>query len=136
MVFANPKGNKMKPMEQYSNVDYPNKKEYLQSLIDKINADRMTAAEREAALEAAADSAKAWFKLRLREYNDALVEKTKDFWKDCRQDMGYDKFLTENGCQLMEKLAWEKGHANGLSDVHNELCDLADLADELRYHFI
>lgn len=123
----------MREFEYYRTnpVAYPNRSAKLQELRDEINSALLTARDRELKLEQINDLVQIWFRDAVKPHNNAEQALLQEFWSDCRTDIGYDKFLTDEGVAALEAAAWERGHASGFSEIYNELCDLADLAKKL-----
>lgn len=69
--------------------------------------------------------------IRDQEYHDEVNRLKKEFWDDARRELGYDLFLTEKGCKILEDKAWEDGHYAGFGNVFACLDDLADFAHKL-----
>lgn len=126
----------MKDFDYYQNPDMPyfgyeERKQYEQNLRNQINETPMTAYERQEALD------QSWKDTR--EYsnkqNAPYVKKQKDleqeFWIDAREELGYDQFLSEKGCAILEQKGWEDGHSSGFSEIYGHLYDLTQFAREM-----
>ena len=57
-----------------------------------------------------------------------------EFWADAREDIGYDKYLNEEGVNILESAAYDRGHSGGYADTFSVLEKLADLYERLRPH--
>lgn len=121
--------------------DYKNTKTYYDwrgvasTMRNIIHEAKMTSAERETALAAVPKQATARAAELNKEYYEEEARLTKQFYLDCRVDLGYDRFLTEVGCTMLEGHAWSEGHSNGFSDVHSVLSTLTELLDTLKDEF-
>lgn len=126
----------MKPFEYYgtNTVKYPNKSIWLLNRTKVINAYRMTETERTDALREARSDADEWFREEVKPYNNRANELISEFWRDVREDLGYDDFLNEQGCQSLEKQAWSDSHSGGFSDTYNAASNLCDFAREIVKH--
>lgn len=124
----------MKDFEYYSNPTaeyYPNIKEYKQKMIDEINQSKMTAVERELAL---AELPKLVREHRIavnKPYQEEKAKLTDEFWKDAREELGYEKILNKEGVQALESMAWEDEHAHGFASVFARLEELTDFVKVL-----
>lgn len=105
----------------------PSLSEKKRELIYDIDQQRLTAEERRVALADAPIKARAWFNEAIKPYREAERKLQEEFWADCREDLGYDKFLGPKGVAALEGKAWEDGHAHGFYDVYNHLSELCDL---------
>lgn len=54
-----------------------------------------------------------------------------EFWKDAREELGYDKFLNADGVSCLESKAYEEGHSAGFSEVFLCLGDLTEFARQI-----
>lgn len=114
-----------------NNEPYPDIYAKKREITDEINAEKLTAEERKAKLADVSRVATAWFHEAVQPYNDRQREIDRQFWADCREDIGYDEFLNEEGCKALEGYAWQEGHSSGYSEVYGYLCEMADLARKL-----
>ena len=118
----------MKDFAYYNNVKtpYPRRKDIVREIIAKLDDVPLTKAERLEKEEEAAKEGELVFKEKLTEYNKEGNNLKEEFWKDCREELGYDSYLTKKGCEILEAKAWSDGHSCGYSDVYNCLCDLSE----------
>lgn len=123
----------MKPFEYYSTVKvpYPDKQEYRAKLLAEIDSQLMTAADRELARSFLSSRVDEWFRQEVKPYREAQSRLDAEFWRDCREDLGYDKFLNADGVAAVEGFAWEHGHSSGYSEVRAFLEQAADLAEKV-----
>lgn len=123
----------MKSFDYYStnSVEYPNQSEYRKRLVQVINDTPMTAAERDEALEWVHEEARIWFKEAVKPYREEAARLEREFWQDCRGELGYDSFLNSDGVAALEYAAYERGHSAGYSDIYCCLIELAELAEKL-----
>ncbi len=122
------------PSEEYW--PYEAEKAYKQALIDQINSDRLTAAERDEKLKsvpAMVRAKRSEMDKRARERQLALDTK---FWSDAREELGYPSYLTARGVEFLEAKAYEDGHAFGYSDVFGKLVDLDEFLRGVMDHFV
>jgi hypothetical protein len=123
----------MKPFDYYSTntVPYPSLQEYKRKRREEIDNTPMTTAEREQAKNKLHVEAKDWFVAASAPYNEERRRLDAEFWADCLAELGYDKFLNNEGCGVLEAEAWERGHAWGYSEVFNCLCGLVDFVTRI-----
>lgn len=126
----------MKPFDYYNTipVEYPSRVAISVALTNKIDGTPMTKEQREAAYADAVVEVDEIFKAKLAEYRKAEAILRDQFFEDCREELGYDDFLTEEGCKLLENMAWEESHHAGFSEIYWELCDLVPNVQKLIQH--
>ena len=90
---------------------------------EKIAQLRLTADERERMLKGPFSPI---VNERNKPYHEFAEQRKQEFWQDCREEIGYDDFLTEEGMKLLEQRAWDEGHSTGLPAVFDRLSDLSD----------
>lgn len=119
----------MKPWEeyQYNNDPYPSFQAIKRELLDEIDNTPMTKAQREEAGKAAVQKARDRCEEILAPIRKAEKELQATFWKDCREDLGYDKLMSADAVKVFEAFAEEEGHSNGFESIHNWLDRLTDL---------
>jgi hypothetical protein len=117
-----------------NNIPYPNRNAYKAKLIGEINDQRLTSQERTTLVEGVPNRVHEWFKEAVKPYNEEGARLREKFWANCREDVGYDRFLDDVGVLILEDYAWGEGHSGGYHEVHNSLLDLADLACRLVGH--
>lgn len=127
----------MKNFNYYSIVEVPYTRisEFKKLKLKEINEQKMTAAERDLAISELENLCAKKIKENTEEYKKERDKKKNEFWKDCREYLGYDKILTYNGCHILEKFAWSLGHSNGFEEVFNCLSDLDDLIVRIKDEF-
>lgn len=123
----------MKDFDYYAKVDaeHPSLWEIKKKKLAIVAETRLTEKERLEAIKTAEVEAMIEWRAGKKVYNDAQGRKNSEFWADCRLDLGYDKFLDEDGCQALEAKAWEEGHSAGYGEVYGDLSRLVDLAHKL-----
>jgi hypothetical protein len=123
----------MKDFTYYNNVKtpYPRRKDIIREIIAKLDDVPLTKAGRIEREEMAAKEGELIFKEKLAEYNKESNNLKEEFWKDCREEFGYDSFLSKRGCEILESKAWQEGRSCGYSEVYNCLCDLSDFVSEI-----
>ncbi len=101
-------------------------------MIQKINEERLTHAEREEKLAKVKDQVKEYE----REYDAAhkkeLNKKEVEFWEDARDELEYTEWLTEQGVYNIENKAYADGHAYGYSSIYEHLQDLVEFLQKMR----
>ena len=115
-------------------VPYPNTYQKKQELREVVDNTPMTTADRDKALKQIAKQVDEWY--RNHPYHEARQALTEQFWKDCREDIGYTQFLTQRGCEALEANAWDRCHDSGFYAVYWELAELAELAKVLTQNAI
>jgi len=98
------------------------KKERLKVIDDEL----MTAEGRTSATKNLAKEVRELVKDKNAGFNKKLKELEEEFWRDAREDLGYDSFLTEEGVKILEGKAWGEGHSSGYSEVYGCLQDLSE----------
>lgn len=115
---------------------YEAEKAYKRELIDQINSERLTAAEREKELK----SVPALVRIKRAEMDKSANERQqvldRKFWSDAREELGYPSYLTPKGVEFLEAKAYEDGHAHGYADIFSKLVDLDEFLREMRDHLI
>lgn len=126
----------MKDFKYYSDsgIEYPNKRDYEKSLIEVINNTPLTVSDRNAAMDDIKRKSAEWFKEAVRPYNNKVSELIDEFWRDCRESLGYTDFLDDEGVSILENMAWDRGHANGFDEVFCQLDILCDFAKQIVEH--
>jgi hypothetical protein len=110
----------MKQWSEYkAEVRKPNKEEYLDGLLDVIHNQKLTTQERTDAILNAKKEAERWYQETNKKIIEESIEKADSFWLDCRAELGYDKFLSEQGCRLLEDTALLE--SGDLEDTYNTL---------------
>lgn len=100
---------------------------YLKSILKKIDNEKLTTKERIKKEKQADVKANQWAKEQNQKYNANSNKLEEQFWKDCREDIGYNEYLNEKGCKHLENIAWDRGHAYGYQEVYNCLVELEEL---------
>lgn len=121
------------PNEEYW--PYEARKAYERALIDEINLERLTAAERQEKLREVPK--------RVREKGNEMDKPPREkqraldaqFWRDAREEIGYDSYLTQEGVSKFEAKAYEDGHAHGYPEVFSKLQDLDEFLCTVKDHF-
>jgi hypothetical protein len=117
--------------DAYKNtVMYPDYHAYRAKLIEDIDNTPMTSQERLEARDRVAEITREWFNASVKPHNAREWAIQAEFWKDCQEDIGYNKFLSERQCQVLQGYAWERGHSGGYYEVYNCLLDLAEFAKD------
>ena len=113
---------------------YGDKEAYRQQLINEINNDRLTEAERKLKLS----KVPSLVREKESEVNKSAKEEQsqleRKFWDDARKELGYTSYLTDDGIKKLERMAYERGHSNGYSQVFYELQDLNDFLNDIINH--
>ena len=120
----------MKDWDYYKNVgvDYPDLFARRGMMVREINEASMSANERREALKAVPQKVREQAKPELDAYAAAVAAKTAEFWHDCRADLGYSSWIrSSKAIAAIEAYAWQRGHANGYSEVYGCLSELVDL---------
>lgn len=117
----------MKAWEEYQpDIEYPSLRKYRldrQHLIPDLPG-----YERQVAIDKLRVESLAWFKEAVRPYVEETERLKIAFWSDCRDELGYEKFLKQPAVDAIEQSAWEAGHSGGFGEVFNVLTDLVDIA--------
>jgi hypothetical protein len=127
----------MKPWEYYKepkNVaffGFKEQKEFKDKLIAQINDQPLTANQRTSELATVNRRAADHFKEMNRPYNEAKTALTNEFWVDARAELGYQRFLTNEGVAFIELKAYEDGHSHGFSEIYSKLSDLVEFAEKV-----
>jgi hypothetical protein len=109
--------------KQFNHCD---KMSYIKSQTDKINEAKLTSKEREDSLKNLPKESKKWLDTANFPHTNRLKELNEEFWQDCREDLGYEKFLNEDGVNALEGRAWDEGHSCGYANVYSCLEDLVE----------
>jgi hypothetical protein len=122
----------MKDFTYYSGNEhaYPDKYNYKKYLISCINDEPLTKAEREEKLKEVPKLAQEWFNEEVKPYFECQTKRIKEFWEDVRVELNYGHW-SDKVIELIEAKAWKDGHANGFSEVHNQLGDLVYFVNEI-----
>lgn len=123
----------MKDFDYYktTKTPWPRQKDIIRELISELDNIPMTKSERLEKEIEAAQRGEILYKEKFKEYQLESNKLKDEFWRDCREELGYDSFLTKRGCEILESKAWEDGHSYGFSEVYNHLCELSDFADQI-----
>lgn len=126
----------MKDFDYYkTNIhEYPNRFEYRKKLIDEIDNTPLTKEQHKVELDKVDGKVRDWFKEAMKPHSAEASKLDREFWADCREELGYDKYLNETGVAMLERQAYEDGHAYGYSEVFSKLQDLEQFVDEIRRH--
>ncbi len=130
----------MKDWEYYSTpkaayFGYEAKKEFKYKLIAEIDSTPLTLDERKRRLDDVPNLVRSWVNGKNRPYHEELRQLTDEFWKDARDDIGYDDWLNDDGISHLESRAWEMGHSNGCSEVYYHLRDLCEFLKDMKDYF-
>jgi hypothetical protein len=117
------------PQAAYFGFEYSNN--YRQELIARIEQDKLTAEERKEALARVGDQVRKHMRELNQPHNDESVRLLREFWEDARQELGYGDRLESRGVAALEDVAYEEGHAYGLSEVFSRLRDLVSLMEDI-----
>ena len=120
----------MKDWEYYTTTkyQYPDKYQFRRDEIDKISKERLTVKERQDKIKEVESLVNAWYKKESAPYLKEIAKLEREFWGDCRIDLGYNKFLSADAMNAIEAYAWEHGHSHGFSEVYCYLVDIVELA--------
>lgn len=122
----------MKDWEEYeSKKPFVTTSHLLKGMMEDIDNTRLTKAERDVKIEEAQAKAKVEKEKINDEYREDGQKLRSQFWLDCREDIGYDKFLTNEAVVILECRVWEERQAEGLSNVYSCLVDLAGFVQDL-----
>jgi hypothetical protein len=125
----------MKDFEEYrSKLPYPDRSAIRKEVTDEINNQPLTANDRADKLADVSRIVSEKFSVAVKPYSDDEKRLEAEFYKDCREDIGYDKYLHEDGCRILEGHAYQAGHSSGYSEVYGHLCDLSSLVSSLSEH--
>jgi hypothetical protein len=127
----------MKDFDYYRDVeaeyhDYFNIKNKMQA---ELNNTPLTVEERKKREAELGTLARAKAKELNATYHEERNKKTAEFWRDCREDLGYESYLYEEGVRILESKADEDGHSGGYSEVYSKLQELDGFIHEIRRHF-
>ncbi len=121
----------MKDFSHYQYVrgeGYPNRLEKAKQLKAEINAAKMTAKERQEALDKVGKQSTEWFEEAVKPFMEIERNLITEFWQDCREDMGYTEFLNQFGVEAIEQKAYRDGHSHGFYEIYHTLDNLVDFA--------
>ncbi len=123
----------MRDLDYYTirNWDLPNKRDLFQVKLRELDEIPMTKKEREDAEKQAQEEVNEIYLKERKKYQEAQNKLDAEFYIDCREDLGYDKFLNEEGCKALESYAYQEGHSGGCGEIYNQLSELTDLAQKL-----
>lgn len=125
----------MKKWEEYEyNVPLPDNLGHLRALVKEIDEQLLTAKQRTDAVEAARLQTQAWERAELEQQHKDFQAKQQEFFDDCREDIGYDDVLTEDGCKKLESFASELAEDESLANHHETLVSLFDMFQALLKH--
>ena len=108
--------------------NYPCYSEIKRRLKGDIDSQRLTTAERDAAMQNISAAVRAEYNSRIKHYKDLEIAAAERFWADARAELGYCDFLGEKGVAAVEEYAYAMGHSSGLSEVHSYLDNIVDVA--------
>lgn len=108
--------------------------QYRTQLLEEINNKPMTAAEREEALKQLPARVLEYQREQNAPYIEAAAELEREFWRDVREELGYDQFLTEAGVSVLEAEAYERGHSAGFSEIYNCMRGLVEFCRKIVQH--
>lgn len=139
-IYAPPrlvlKGGIVKDFDEYrSKVEYPDRSAIRDRITKDIDNQPMTKQERDVAYAGVARRVPEEFASAVQPYNTDSNRLQEEFWKDCRDDLGYDAWLIEKGIATLEAKAYEQGHSAGFSEVYGCLSDLSRFLDDIRVEF-
>lgn len=118
-------------VEYRTKVEYPSRTQKRNELTDAINKMPLTTKERNERLADVARLVSEWFAEAVIPHRDDEKRLLGEFWYDCRDSLGYEKFLKPDGVKALEAMAWENGHSSGFSEVYGSLVELSELAEVL-----
>ncbi len=123
----------MKSWEYYNENPhaYPRSREFKDKLLADIANQRLTEAERQAALADVPRHVNERIKAAAAPYNAHAAKLEAEFWDDAREELGYEKFLLPAGVSALEYEAYQHGHSAGFCEIYGCLCDLSALAKVL-----
>lgn len=123
----------MKDFKYYSSTDasYYDYPSIVGELKDAINNERLTAQERLEKLKELPKLASKSHRELNEPFHKEQHDKLAEFWKDCRDDLGYAKNLSQEAAGALERKAWEDGHAYGFGEVYAELTSLVEMLEEM-----
>ena len=117
--------------ENISRVEMVSEMEIRRELRREIANKPMTESERETAINQSILRARGLAAEANAKHHDDQNRLTELFWHDCREDLGYDRFLTDDGIGTLEAEAWDRGHSAGYSEVYQCLIRLCEFVEKL-----
>lgn len=126
----------MKDFDYYKNVEaeYHDYFTIKNKMLVELNSTPLTVEERKKRESELGTLARAKAKELNAEYYAERNKKTEEFWRDCREELGYTSYLDEEGVRILESKAEEDGHSSGYSEVFCELQDLDEFVYKIREH--
>ena len=122
----------MKDFDEYvSKLNYPSRSEICSRMREEIDAAPMTTRDRNIALADMQQRATEEFVQGRAPYREDQRRLDAMFWHDCREDLGYDRFLNEDGIGTIEAEAWDRGHSAGYSEVYQCLIRLCEFVEKI-----
>lgn len=127
----------MKHFDYYSTIStpWPNQIERARERRKEIDDTPMTQAQRVNAHSLVITEVREWFKEAVKPYNQEKARLNAEFWADCREELGYDEFLTDWGVRLVEAEAYERGHSYGYAEIFSALIILVQFVETLKGQF-
>lgn len=127
----------MKNWDYYeSDVNYESKMSIRRRLMRELTLDGLNEDDRHDAILQAEEMA-----IKLAIESAAAHEKDQqrldaEFWKDCRESIGYDSILTEKGCLALETHAKLLSHSEEFQDMYDVLVKIYKLVCDTRPEFL
>lgn len=125
----------MKDFDYYSDrnvkAEYPDRRGYKKKLIEEIDNTPMTTDQRTAAMSKVEQRVREWFNEAVKPYYKERNRLAEEFWKDAREELGYDQYLNDDGVRALEAKAWEDGHSAGFSEVFCHLQELESFVEDI-----
>lgn len=122
----------MKNFDEYvSSVEVVSEMEIRRELRREIANTPMTESERETAINQSIIRARGLAVEANAKYREDQRRLDAMFWQDCREDLGYDRFLNEDGIGTIEAEAWDRGHSAGYSEVYQCLIRLCEFVEKI-----
>lgn len=109
---------------------------FLKGVVERLEKQPLTGAERNRLIKQAIDDYKKEVQEKLVAYRKEQEAKVEEFWRDCREDLGYTSFLNAKGVKMLEDKAYEDGHSYGYCSIYDHLSDLVDFVSMLRENML
>lgn len=125
----------MKDFEEYkTKLEFPSSHAIEAELRQTIANTPMTEKQRVTALQKLPEAVRQKVNTAAIPYREDVARLEAQFWRDCREDIGYSEWLDGEGMEILERTA---GYSViNQSETYSRLCDLAHLAERLKGHYI
>ena len=118
----------------FTRAPYVTRKAVEAAMLEKINQAPMTKQERDDALNEMPGQVDAEYIQANRLFREERQAKQDEFWVDCREDLGYSRWMNLEGCRIIEEMAHSKAHAEGYAEIYQHLSGLVEMLRRLRPH--